>query len=69
MAAFDTSRPLAVNPAARITKIVANAFGALASWNDVRNTRKSLYALSARELEDIGLSYSDIDAVANRNRF
>lgn len=37
----------------------------LTAWNDARITRKSLSRLSARELDDIGLSFSDIDAVAN----
>lgn len=66
MAAFDTSRPLAASSVSGFTKFLANTFGALAAWNDARMTRKSLSALSARELEDIGLSYADIEAVANR---
>ncbi|TVP69196.1 MAG: DUF1127 domain-containing protein [Rhodobacteraceae bacterium] len=37
------------------------------SWNDARITRNALNALSDRELSDIGLARSDIDAVANRN--
>ncbi len=36
----------------------------LGTWNDARITRKSLSQLSARELDDIGLCYGDIDTVA-----
>ncbi len=36
----------------------------IAAWNDARVTRKSLSQLSARELDDIGLCYSDISHVA-----
>ena len=36
----------------------------LAAWNDARITRKSLSQLSARELDDIGLCYGDINDVA-----
>lgn len=38
------------------------------SWNDARITRKSLSQLSARELDDIGLCYSDINDVAAGGR-
>ncbi|MBU2360073.1 DUF1127 domain-containing protein [Loktanella sp. M215] len=37
----------------------------LGAWNDARITRKSLSQLSARELDDIGLSYGDINDVAS----
>jgi len=66
MAAFDTTRPVAVLSAGRITNFVANACGTIASWNDVRVTRKSLSQLTARELDDIGLSFADIDMIAAR---
>ena len=39
--------------------------GMIADWNDARMTRKSLSALTARELDDIGLVRGDIDAIAN----
>ncbi|MDJ0822439.1 MAG: DUF1127 domain-containing protein [Paracoccaceae bacterium] len=67
MAAFDTTRPLAAaGSAGRIGNFFANAFGALAAWNDARVTRNSLEKLSDRELEDIGLIRGDIDNVARR---
>tara|TARA_R110000787_G_scaffold165856_1_gene278944 strand:- start:615 stop:827 length:213 start_codon:yes stop_codon:yes gene_type:complete len=64
MASINTSR---TNPA------ITGGFGfgfftttvsRLAAWNDARITRKSLAQLSARELDDIGLCYGDIDYVA-----
>jgi uncharacterized protein YjiS (DUF1127 family) len=42
-------------------------FSAVAAWNDARITRNSLSKLSARELDDIGLSFGDIDAIAKRS--
>lgn len=66
MAAFDTTRPVAVFSAGRITNFVANTYGTIAAWNDARITRNSLGKLTARELEDIGLSFADIDLIAAR---
>ena len=67
MAAFDTTRPSAGLSAGRISSLFVSAFAAVAAWNDARITRKSLSKLTARELEDIGLTVGDIDAVATRN--
>jgi uncharacterized protein YjiS (DUF1127 family) len=71
MAAFDTSRSAfgSAPVAARVGGFFVSLFGAVAAWNDARNTRKSLGALSDRELEDIGLVRGDIDAVAERRTF
>jgi uncharacterized protein YjiS (DUF1127 family) len=46
--------------------LFANITGTIAAWNDARITHKSLSALTARELDDIGLSRGDIDAIAAR---
>ena len=43
-----------------VQKIIAQ----YAAWNDARITRNALARLSDRELEDIGLSRSDIDTIA-----
>jgi uncharacterized protein YjiS (DUF1127 family) len=67
MAALDTTRPTATLTAGRMTNMIANMFGAVASWNDARITRKSLSQLSLRELDDIGLSYGDIDTISARS--
>ncbi|WP_232530326.1 DUF1127 domain-containing protein [Pacificitalea manganoxidans] len=37
--------------------------GRLHDWNDTRLTRKALSALTDRELDDIGLTRSDVDAL------
>ncbi|MDG0990614.1 MAG: DUF1127 domain-containing protein [Yoonia sp.] len=66
MAAFDTTRPVAVLSAGRIANFVANTFGTVAAWNDARTTRNSLSKLTSRELEDIGLTYACIDMIATR---
>lgn len=66
MAAFDTTRPAAGLSAGAFSAFVARSFGAFSAWNDARITRKALSKLSARELEDIGLSYGDIDDIAAR---
>ncbi len=67
MAAFDTTRSTTGLSAASISTFFVNMFGAVAAWNDARITRKSLSKLTARELDDIGLSYGDIDAIATRS--
>ncbi|MEB3420535.1 DUF1127 domain-containing protein [Salipiger manganoxidans] len=40
-------------------------FATIADWNDARLTRKSLEALTDRELDDIGLCRGDIDRIAH----
>ena len=64
MSAIDTFRsPTGVTSPAWGSKLKS----VLTGWNDARVTRNALYNLSDRELDDIGLSRSDIDRVA-RNR-
>ncbi len=48
----------------RIGSVFASVVGSVAAWNDARKTRKALSALTDRELDDIGLSRGDIDAIA-----
>jgi len=66
MAAFDTTRPSAVLSAGRFSQFFAEVFGAFAAWNDSRVTRDALSKLSARELDDIGLTRGDINDVIAR---
>jgi len=66
MAVFETTRPTADLFAGRLTHFVADLLGVVATWNDARITRNSLSKLSARELDDIGLSRGDIDLVSAR---
>jgi uncharacterized protein YjiS (DUF1127 family) len=48
----------------RATHVLANLVARIAAWNDARVTRKCLSALTDRELDDLGLVRSDIDAIA-----
>jgi len=71
MAAFDTSRTTYGSPSAvtRVFSALNTASTRLIEWNDARATRRALSALSARELDDIGLCYSDIETVvASKSR-
>ncbi|MDJ0822613.1 MAG: DUF1127 domain-containing protein [Paracoccaceae bacterium] len=72
MASFDTTRPMADGHlyGARPSTLFARIHGAIAAWNDARVTRNALSKLSDHELEDLGLSRGDIDAMAgNLRRF
>ncbi len=60
MAVFETSRALNEGARHNPLNLVTRAFGAIMDWNDRRMTRKALSALTARELEDIGLNRGDI---------
>ncbi len=60
MAVFETSRALNEGVRHNPTNLFTRAFGAVMAWNDRRMTRKALNTLSARELDDIGLSRGDI---------
>lgn len=64
--AFVTTRPITAPFAGRFTHFIKSAQASFVAWNDMRLTHKSLSKLSARELEDIGLSYSDFDGIAKR---
>ena len=64
MTTLDNTR--LANSGHAISRFFANITGTIAAWNDARITRNSLSALSARELEDIGLTRGDIDAIATQ---
>lgn len=62
-----TTLQAAYSPAATAWGGRLAAFGAqLSAWNDARVTRRVLSHLTARELDDIGLTRADIDAVSRR---
>lgn len=67
MVTMNTTRPVSALTTGRVFAVLSNITGVIATWNDARITRKSLLALSERELADIGLTYADIDNVATRN--
>jgi uncharacterized protein YjiS (DUF1127 family) len=60
--AIMTNRPLGAGSSA--SRMLADLFGRIAAWNDARVTRKSLSALTDRELDDLGLVRGDIDDIA-----
>ena len=66
MAAFDTNRTFTIPSANRVSRAVANVFGALSARNDARKTRLELSQLTTRELDDIGLCRGDIERIATR---
>lgn len=66
MASFETNHTASSISAGRATSLFASIIGAVAAWNDARITRNALSKLSARELDDIGLCFSDIDSIATR---
>ncbi|NNF24695.1 MAG: DUF1127 domain-containing protein [Rhodobacteraceae bacterium] len=65
MALYDTSRAAHAN--IPLNGHLAAFVSRLAAWNEARQTRKALSALTSRELDDIGLMRSDIEVIANRN--
>jgi uncharacterized protein YjiS (DUF1127 family) len=62
MAAVETTRPAPFGAITTYRAIngVGNFFSMISAWNDARVTRNALDKLSDRELDDIGLSRSDI---------
>ncbi|MCR8546691.1 DUF1127 domain-containing protein [Salipiger sp. P9] len=63
-AAPERSASASVAIAAQISRFVSSIADAIADWNDARLTRKSLEALTDRELDDIGLTRADISYVS-----
>ena len=63
MALFDMSRPAVANNTvgARFSIFFSSIVGTIAAWNDSRVTRNALSRLSDHELDDLGLTRSDID--------
>lgn len=70
MAAYDFTRAPAASTGffARFGAQFTSGFGVVAAWRDAYATRRTLSALSDRELEDIGLVRGDIDDVAAQGR-
>ncbi|WP_113911973.1 DUF1127 domain-containing protein [Roseovarius dicentrarchi] len=59
MAVIDTTRSAAFH-AAPAGLTISRLFASFTAWKDARATRMALSALSDRELDDIGLTRSDI---------
>ncbi|MEM9577751.1 MAG: DUF1127 domain-containing protein [Pseudomonadota bacterium] len=69
MATFDTARTTygSATAASRFSAVLNSIVASFVAWNDARVTRNALSTLTDRELEDIGLTRGDIDAVADNN--
>ncbi len=65
MAVYESTRPYALSAvlAGRVGYYITQAIAMFSTWNDARITRDALSRLTDRELEDIGLSRSDIGNV------
>lgn len=66
MTTIDTNRPH--RSGSSLGSKLSAVFGAFTAWNDARITRKALSQLTSRELNDIGLTYSDISEIASNGR-
>jgi len=65
MATFETSRPAPFGAVTvyRAIAAVSSFVEALVEWNNARATQKALSRLSALELNDIGLTRADVEAM------
>ncbi len=65
MAVFDTTRTAQGTSGliGRIGALINSLTATVMVWNDARITRKSLSALTDRELADIGLTRGDVEAI------
>lgn len=65
MAATHTihTAPFGAVATPRMPSLVASLVSILSGWNDARVTRSALGKLTDRELDDIGLTRSDIDTI------
>lgn len=59
MSVYSTNRTINTR-----SSVFSGLFSAVAAWNDARVTRNALSRLTDRELDDIGLTRADIDAIA-----
>lgn len=68
MALIDTSRTFGRSAvfADAVSRVAYRIVSRFTEWNDARRTRNALMALTAQELDDIGLSRSDVDLMIRR---
>ncbi len=66
MSVFESNRsvPLGATSTHRLVSLAGRAADALAAWRNARATRRSLLALSDRQLRDIGLGRAQLAGVA-----
>jgi uncharacterized protein YjiS (DUF1127 family) len=66
MASYETphrAAPVGAVSIFRALDAIRSGAAALTAWNAARKTRNALYALSSRELDDIGLCRADIEMI------
>lgn len=61
--AITKAAPFGAISAFRAVNAVEAVLNSLMTWNARRNTYKVLSALSARELEDIGMTRADVEDI------
>ena len=68
MALIDTSRTFGRSAvfADAVSRGAYQLVARITEWNDARRTRNALSALTAAELDDIGLTRSDVDQMIRR---
>jgi len=68
MATFETTRPAPFGAVTvfRAVSALSTLLEGFGEWNSQRATRKALSKLSVHELNDIGLSPADVDAMKQR---
>ncbi len=60
MATFQTTTAQPTHVGSSVAGRITEMMQSFAMWNDTRKTRNALSKLTTRELEDIGLTPSDI---------
>lgn len=66
MPTVNSIRPAAGTATSGLFIKLHRAVIAVGNWNDARITRKALSGLTARELDDIGLTAGDIKKISAR---
>lgn len=66
MAAIDSFRSVGTARPRFFARHWMDVIGVARDWNDARLTRRALGKLTARELDDLGLTRGDIDRIAER---
>ena len=61
MAVFETQRPIASGHG--LSAMLTNLVARFNDWNDARITRNELGRLTDRQLDDLGLTRDDVDAI------
>lgn len=63
MTTANIHAPLGAVSILHVVDGILNAKSTLVEWNEARKTRKALSKLTAAQLDDIGLTAADIDAL------